>query len=113
MRRADHLRLAGLIARRGKPQMGADIPRSPEAIRRVDRRLEGESRDRSDTRHAQSAADTAGRIERDWLRRSMKRTFYGKSANEADQQLSFRYGHLPRLLSRSGAMDRTFWKLET
>jgi len=32
----------------------------------------------------------------------------GKPAAEADNQLSFRYGHFPWLISRTGAMDRTF-----
>ncbi|MDF2117927.1 tyrosine-protein phosphatase [Roseiarcaceae bacterium H3SJ34-1] len=32
----------------------------------------------------------------------------GKPATEADNQLSFRYGHFPWLTSRTGAMDRTF-----
>lgn len=35
----------------------------------------------------------------------------GKSAAEADGQLSFRYGHFPWLTSRTGAMDRTFWRV--
>ena len=30
---------------------------------------------------------------------------------EADRQLSFWYGHFPWLTSRTGAMDRTFWKV--
>jgi protein tyrosine phosphatase (PTP) superfamily phosphohydrolase (DUF442 family) len=29
----------------------------------------------------------------------------------ADAQLSFRYGHFPWLTSRTGAMDRTFWRV--
>jgi protein tyrosine/serine phosphatase len=32
-------------------------------------------------------------------------------AAEADKQLSFRYGHFPWLTSRSGAMDRTYWRI--
>lgn len=34
-----------------------------------------------------------------------------QSPAEADQQLSFRYGHFPWLTSRTGAMDRTFWRV--
>lgn len=33
------------------------------------------------------------------------------SAVDASDQLSFRYGHFPWLASRSGAMDRTFWRV--
>lgn len=29
----------------------------------------------------------------------------------ADQQLTFRYGHFPWLTSKTGAMDRTFWRI--
>jgi uncharacterized protein (TIGR01244 family) len=32
-------------------------------------------------------------------------------AGEADGQLSFRYGHFPWLTSRTGAMDRAFWRV--
>lgn len=35
----------------------------------------------------------------------------GQSPAEADRQLSFRYGHFPWLTSRTGAMDRTFWRV--
>lgn len=35
----------------------------------------------------------------------------GKPPREADDQLSFRYGHFPWLTSRTGAMDRTFWQV--
>ncbi|WP_195180298.1 tyrosine-protein phosphatase [Mesorhizobium sp. INR15] len=35
----------------------------------------------------------------------------GKTAAEADNQLSFRYGHFPWLTSRTGAMDRTFQRV--
>ena len=35
----------------------------------------------------------------------------GRSPAEADRQLSFRYGHFPWLTSRTGAMDRTFWRV--
>jgi protein tyrosine/serine phosphatase len=34
----------------------------------------------------------------------------GKPADEAAEQLSFFYGHFPWAWSRSGAMDRTFWR---
>lgn len=34
-----------------------------------------------------------------------------RSPQEADAQLSFRYGHFPWLTSRTGAMDRTFWRV--
>lgn len=33
-----------------------------------------------------------------------------KSSKHADQQLSLLYGHFPYLWSRSGAMDRSFWR---
>jgi protein tyrosine/serine phosphatase len=32
-------------------------------------------------------------------------------AAEADKQLSFRYGHFPWLTSRTGAMDRAYWRV--
>jgi|GEM_PF-161210 protein tyrosine phosphatase (PTP) superfamily phosphohydrolase (DUF442 family) len=35
----------------------------------------------------------------------------GKSADEANGHLSFRYGHFPWLTSRTEAMDRTFWRV--
>lgn len=35
----------------------------------------------------------------------------GEDPVEADRQLSFRYGHFPWLMSRTGAMDRTFWRV--
>lgn len=35
----------------------------------------------------------------------------GDSPEVADRQLSFRYGHFPWLTSRTGAMDRTFWRV--
>jgi protein tyrosine/serine phosphatase len=34
----------------------------------------------------------------------------GKDAAEAARQLSVRYGHFPYLWSRTGAMDRSFWR---
>ena len=35
----------------------------------------------------------------------------GKPTDKAAGQLSFFYGHFPWLLSRSGAMDRAFWRV--
>ncbi len=35
----------------------------------------------------------------------------GDEAGQAAGQLSFRYGHFPWLVSRSGAMDRAFWRV--
>lgn len=35
----------------------------------------------------------------------------GLSADEADHELSFRFGHFPWLTSKTGAMDRTFWRI--
>jgi len=35
----------------------------------------------------------------------------GLAPEVADQQLTFRYGHFPWLTSRTGAMDRTFWRI--
>lgn len=40
-----------------------------------------------------------------------KLTVQHQSPQEADGQLSFWYGHFPWLTSRTGAMDRTFWKV--
>lgn len=37
----------------------------------------------------------------------------GEEPAEADRQLSFRYGHFPWLTSRTGAMDRTFWRVSS
>jgi protein tyrosine/serine phosphatase len=35
----------------------------------------------------------------------------GLSADEADRELSFRFGHFPWLTSKTSAMDRTFWRV--
>ena len=35
----------------------------------------------------------------------------GLSADEADRELSFRFGHCPWLTSKTSAMDRTFWRV--
>src|SRR3954467_13387590 len=44
--------LARLVARRGESQMCAYVPRSPEALRPVDRGAEGECGDRADAGNA-------------------------------------------------------------
>jgi site-specific DNA recombinase len=56
-----HVRLAGLVALRGQAEMRADIARSPEAARLVDRSAERERGQRPDAGHAhQPAADRLG-----------------------------------------------------
>jgi protein tyrosine/serine phosphatase len=35
----------------------------------------------------------------------------GDTPDQAARQLSFRYGHFPWLTSRTGAMDRAFWRV--
>ncbi len=55
--------------------------------------------------HCQSGADRSGLVAALYVAAIEKRP-----ADEAAQQLSLLYGHFPWLTSRSGAMDRSFWK---
>lgn len=54
--------------------------------------------------HCQAGADRTGLISAIYLLEVA-----GKDANEADQQLSLRYGHFPYLTSKTSAMDDSFW----
>jgi protein tyrosine/serine phosphatase len=54
--------------------------------------------------HCKSGADRAGLVSA-LFRLAIEQA----SPEEADQQLSLRYGHFPYLTSKSGAMDETFW----
>lgn len=56
--------------------------------------------------HCEAGADRSGLASALY-----KLTVQHKSPQEADGQLSFWYGHFPWLTSRTGAMDRTFWKV--
>jgi protein tyrosine/serine phosphatase len=55
--------------------------------------------------HCQAGADRAGLIAAMYLF-----AIEGQRAEAAAQQLSLFYGHFPYLWSRSGAMDRSFWR---
>jgi protein tyrosine/serine phosphatase len=55
--------------------------------------------------HCQSGADRAGLIAALYLF-----ALEGQQAEIAGQQLSLFYGHVPYFWSRSGAMDRSFWR---
>jgi len=55
--------------------------------------------------HCQSGADRSGLIASLYLF-----AIEGQRAKVAAQQLSLFYGHFPYLFSRSGAMDRSFWR---
>lgn len=56
--------------------------------------------------HCEAGADRSGLASALYSLLNMRRP-----AAEADGQLSFRYGHFPWLTSRTGAMDRTFWRV--
>ena len=55
--------------------------------------------------HCQSGADRSGLIAAVYLF-----AIEGQRAEAAAQQLSLFYGHFPYLWSRTGAMDRSFWR---
>jgi protein tyrosine/serine phosphatase len=55
--------------------------------------------------HCKSGADRSGLIASLYLF-----AIEGQHAEAAAQQLSLFYGHFPYLFSRSGAMDRSFWR---
>ena len=55
--------------------------------------------------HCQAGADRSGLIAAVYLF-----TIAGQRAEEASRQLSLLYGHFPYLLSKTGAMDRSFWR---
>jgi protein tyrosine phosphatase (PTP) superfamily phosphohydrolase (DUF442 family) len=55
--------------------------------------------------HCRSGADRSGLIAAMYLF-----AIEGQRAEAAAQQLSIFYGHFPYLFSRSGAMDRSFWR---
>jgi protein tyrosine/serine phosphatase len=55
--------------------------------------------------HCRSGADRAGLIAALYLV-----AMEGQRAETAVQQLSLFYGHVPYLWSRSGAMERSFWR---
>ena len=55
--------------------------------------------------HCQSGADRSGLIASLYLF-----AIEGQRAEAAAQQLSLFYGHFPYLWSRSGAMNRSFWR---
>ena len=55
--------------------------------------------------HCKSGADRSGLIASLYLF-----AIEGQGAEVAAQQLSVFYGHFPYLFSRSGAMDRSFWR---
>ena len=56
--------------------------------------------------HCEAGADRSG------LAAALYRLLMiGDAADHAAQQLSFRYGHFPWLISRTGAMDRAFWRV--
>lgn len=54
--------------------------------------------------HCQSGADRTGLVAALY-----EYAVAGESPDEADRQLSLAYGHFPYLISRSGAMDDSFW----
>jgi protein tyrosine/serine phosphatase len=54
--------------------------------------------------HCKSGADRAGLVAALY-----RFALAGASAEEADQELSLVYGHFPYLMSRSVAMDNSFW----
>lgn len=54
--------------------------------------------------HCQAGADRSGLVAALY-----EAELVGKSKGEADQQLSLRYGHFPYLMSKTGAMDASFW----
>ena len=56
--------------------------------------------------HCEAGADRSGLASALY-----KLTVQHKSPQESDGQLSFWYGHFPWLTSRTGAMDRTFWRV--
>jgi protein tyrosine/serine phosphatase len=56
--------------------------------------------------HCNAGADRSG------LASALYQYFHmGRNAEEADEQLSLRYGHFPWLTSSTGAMDRTYWRV--
>ena len=55
--------------------------------------------------HCQSGADRSGLVAALYLF-----AIAGQRAEVAAQQLSLFYGHFPYLFSRTGAMDRSFWR---
>lgn len=55
--------------------------------------------------HCQSGADRSGLVAAVYLF-----AIEGQRAEAAAQQLSLFYGHFPYLWSRTGAMDRSFWR---
>ena len=55
--------------------------------------------------HCQAGADRSGLIAGVYLF-----SIEGQPAATASRQLSLLYGHFPYLLSRTGAMDRSFWR---
>ncbi|MHB1861538.1 MAG: dual specificity protein phosphatase family protein [Gemmatimonadaceae bacterium] len=54
--------------------------------------------------HCQGGADRSGLVAALY-----EAVIEGKSVDEADGQLSLRYGHFPYLGSRTGAMDQSYW----
>ena len=54
--------------------------------------------------HCKSGADRAGLVAALY-----RYAGEGKSAREADRELSLVYGHVPYLMSKTGAMDESFW----
>jgi protein tyrosine/serine phosphatase len=54
--------------------------------------------------HCKSGADRAGLVAALY-----RYAGEGKSAREADRELSLVYGHFPYLMSKTGAMDESFW----
>ena len=56
--------------------------------------------------HCEGGADRSG------LASALYRlVILGDAPDQAARQLSFRYGHFPWLTSRTGAMDRAFWRV--
>jgi protein tyrosine phosphatase (PTP) superfamily phosphohydrolase (DUF442 family) len=55
--------------------------------------------------HCQGGADRSGLVAALYVAE-----VEGKSADEAAQQLSLVYGHFPYLLSKTNAMDKSFWE---
>jgi len=56
--------------------------------------------------HCEGGADRSG------LASALYRlVIMGDTPEQAARQLSFRYGHFPWLTSRTGAMDRAFWRV--
>jgi protein tyrosine/serine phosphatase len=54
--------------------------------------------------HCKSGADRSGLVAA-----LFRLSIENASPEEADRQLSLRYGHFPYLTSKSGAMDESFW----